>query len=97
MSQSELLKQMAWRNAMGTASMYGHQVIDVELDSPWMTLPAKIEFDYLGGEENLVELVSVKAYGYDITAWVNTDYMLDLVQEYIDEADYHYSDHGDEE
>ena len=48
-----------------------------------------------GDEENLVEIVSVKSHGVDITSWVNMDYMYDLVRDYIAEADYHWSDHGD--
>ena len=31
----------------------------------------------------------------DISSWVNMDYMFDLVRDYIAEADYHWSDHGD--
>ena len=29
---------------MGTASMYGNQVMDVELDCEWMTTDVQIEF-----------------------------------------------------
>jgi hypothetical protein len=80
---------------MGTASMYGNQVMEAELDCPWMTTDVLIEFVHHGDEENLVEIVSVKSRGVDITSWVNTDYILDLVDEYIAEADYHWTDHGD--
>ena len=80
---------------MGTASMYGNQVMEAELDCPWMTIEVLIEFILHGDEENLVEIVSVKSRGVDITSWVNTDYILDLVDEYIAEADYHWTDHGD--
>ena len=80
---------------MGTASMYGNQVMEAELDCPWMTTDVQIEFLNHGDEENLVEIVSVKSRGVDITSWVNTDYILDLVDEYIAEADYHWTDHGD--
>ena len=80
---------------MGTASMYGKQVMEAELDSDWMTTDVLIEFINHGDEENLVEIVSVKSHGVDITTWVNMDYMFDLVRDYIDEADYHWTDHGD--
>jgi hypothetical protein len=60
-----------------------------------MTTDVLIEFVHHGDEENLVEIVSVKSRGVDITSWVNTDYILDLVDEYIAEADYHWTDHGD--
>ena len=58
---------------MGTASMYGNQVMDVELDCDWMTLDATIEYIVYGDEEDLVELVSVKSRGVDITNWVNSN------------------------
>jgi len=60
-----------------------------------MTTDVLIEFINHGDEENLVEIVSVKSHGVDITSWVNIDYMFDLVRDYIAEADYHWSDHGD--
>jgi hypothetical protein len=81
---------------MGTASMYGNQVMEAELDCDWMTADVSIEFIQHGDEENLLEIVSVKAYGVDITSWVNMDYMFDLVRDYIAEADYHWTDHGDQ-
>lgn len=81
---------------MGTASMYGHQEFDVQLDSPWMTLDAKVTYINHGDEENLVELVSVEAYGIDITSWINSDYIYDLIADEISNADYHWTDHGDQ-
>lgn len=81
---------------MGTASMYGNQVMEAELDCDWMTVDVSVEFIQHGDEENLLEIVSVKAYGVDITTWINMDYMFDLVRDYIAEADYHWSDHGDQ-
>lgn len=81
---------------MGTASMYGHQEFDVQLDSPWMTLDAKVTYINHGDEENLVELVSVEAYGIDITNWINSDYIYDLIADEISNADYHWTDHGDQ-
>lgn len=80
---------------MGTASMYGNQVMEAELDADWITADVLIEFINHGDEENLVEIVSVKSHGVDITTWVNMDYMFDLVRDYIAEADYHWTDHGD--
>jgi len=74
--------------------MYGNQVMEAELDCDWMTTDVSIEFVNHGDEENLVEIVSVKSHGVDITTWVNMDYMFDLVRDYIAEADYHWSDHG---
>lgn len=77
---------------MGTASMYGNHILDAELDCPWMTLDVKIE--YLIIEEG-VEILSVQAYGVEISNWLNMDYIFDLVGEEISNADYHHSDHGD--
>jgi hypothetical protein len=82
---------------MGTASMYGNQVMDVELDCEWMSIYATIEYTIYSAdnEEDLVELVSVKSRGVDITNWINTSYIFDLISDEISNADYHHSDHGD--
>ena len=79
---------------MGTASMYGNQVMDVELDCEWMSIYATIEYIMYGDEEELVELVSVKTRGVDITSWVNSSYIFDLISDEISNADYHHSDYG---
>lgn len=81
---------------MGTASMYGNQVMDVELDCEWMTIDAQVEFIYHGDEEDLIEIVSVKSRGVNITDWVNHNYIFDLLVDYVGEADYHWTDHGDQ-
>jgi len=81
---------------MGTASMYGYQVMDAELDCEWMSIYATIEYLMYGDEEELVELVSVKTRGVDITSWVNSSYIFDLISDEISNADYHHSDHGDD-
>ncbi len=70
---------------MGTASMFGHQEFDVELDCPWMTLYATGQYINHGDEENLVEIVSVKANGMDITNWLNIDYIYDLIHDDMEE------------
>jgi hypothetical protein len=76
--------------------MYGNQVMDVELDCEWMSIYATIEYLMYGDEEELVELVSVKTRGVDITSWVNSNYIYDLIADEINNADYHHSDHGDD-
>jgi hypothetical protein len=37
----------------------------------------------------------VEAYGIDITNWINSDYIYDLIADDMSNADYHWSDHGD--
>ncbi len=81
---------------MSTASMYGYQVMDAELDCEWMSIYATIEYLIHGDEENLVEIISVKTRGVDITSWVNSSYIFDLISDEISNADYHHSDHGDD-
>ena len=80
---------------MGTASMYGNQVMDVELDGEWMSIYATIEYCVYGDEEDLVEIISVKCRGVDITEWVNSSYIHDLIADDISNADYHVYDHGE--
>ena len=49
-----------------------------------------------GDDEELVELVSVNTRGVDITSWVNSSYIFDLISDEISNADCHHSDHGDD-
>ena len=82
---------------MGTASMYGNQVMDVELDCEWMSIYATIEYTIYSAdnEEDLVEIISVKCRGVDITEWVNSSYIYDLIADDMSNADYHVYDHGE--
>ena len=81
---------------MGTASMFGTHTFDVEVDSDWMTADLYVTFSN-HSDEGLIELESVVMMqtGQDITNQVNQDYFFDLIEEYLSNADYHYSDHGD--
>ena len=80
---------------MGTASMFGKHTFDVELDCPWMTTDVWVTFSN-DSDEGLVTLDSVvtMATGQDITNLVNQDYLFDLISEFVGNADYHPSDHG---
>ncbi len=79
---------------MGTASMFGTHTFDVELDCPWMTADVWVTFKNDG--EGLVTLESVvtRPHQMDITNLVNQDYLFDLIGEFVSNADYHESDHG---
>jgi len=79
---------------MGTASMFGKHTFDVELDCPWMTADVWVTFTNDG--EGLVTLESVvtRPNQQDITNLVNQDYLFDLISEFVSNADYHESDHG---
>lgn len=80
---------------MGTASMIGKHTFEAELDCPWMTLDVWITFSN-DREDGLVTLDSVTRMqtGERITHLVNTDYIFDLIGEFVSNADYHESDHG---
>jgi hypothetical protein len=81
---------------MGTSSMYGTHTFDVELDCPWMSVDVYVTFE---GHSNpwLTELMSVIIIQTkeDITHLVNHDYISDLIYDFVSNADYHESDHGD--
>ena len=79
---------------MGTASMLGKHTFDVELDCPWMKADVWVTFTNDG--EGLVTLESVvtRPHQLDITNLVNQDYLFDLISEFVGNADYHPSDHG---
>lgn len=81
---------------MGTSSMYGTHTFDVELDCPWMSVDVYITFvshsnPWLVELESVVTIVTKD----DITHLVNQDYIFDLINDFVSNADYHHSDHGD--
>ena len=80
--------------------------MEAELDSEWLTpLPVLIYYTVDAGDGDAVpqtvtlEKVTAQIAGaaspLDVTAMVNTDYILDLVDDEIGGADHHWSDHGD--
>lgn len=91
---------------MGISTLYGRtHCMEAELDSEWLTLPVLIYYTVDAGDGDAVpqtvtlEKVTTQIAGaaspLDVTAMVNTDYILDLVDDEIGGADYHWSDHGD--
>ena len=91
---------------MGISTLYGRtHCMEAELDSEWLTLPVLIYYTIDAGDGDAVpqtvtlEKVTAQIAGaaspLDVTAMVNTDYILDLVDDEIGGADYHWSDHGD--
>ena len=82
---------------MGTASMYGRHVFEAELDCDWMTADVLITFNLSNEDMHDVvdtESVVIKETGYNISRFVNWGYIDDLIAEFLHEADYHVSDHG---
>jgi hypothetical protein len=79
---------------MGTASMFGKHTFEAELDCPWMT--ADVWITFTNEDEGLVTLESVVTMQgrKNITDLVNQDYLFDLISEFVGNADYHVSDHG---
>ena len=61
-----------------------HRTFDSELDCPWMTIDVQITY-LLHEEMGLVEVDQIMAHGYDVTAWFNHDYILDLIQDDMEE------------
>ena len=91
---------------MGISTLYGRtHCMEAELDSEWLTLPVLIYYTIDAGDGDAVPqtvtLLKVTAQiagaesPLDVTAMVNTDYILDLVDDEIGGADHHWSDHGD--
>jgi len=82
---------------MGTPSMYGSFVLDVELDCDWATMDVRIFYTNHseGVDLDKVEMVGGLLAGLDVSSYLNTDYIFDLIADEISNADYHYSDHGD--
>ena len=82
---------------MGTASMYGSFVLDVELDCDWATMDVRIFYTNHseGVDLDKVEMVGGLLAGLDVSSYLNSDYIFDLIADEIANADYHWSDHGD--
>ncbi len=91
---------------MGVASLYGCiHVLEAELDCDWMACDVQIHYIINAGdgdaEPQNCELVKVTtriagAEGpVDISSLVNFDYIMDLIDDEVSGADYHWSDHGD--
>ena len=91
---------------MGVASLYDRvHVMDAELDCEWMTCDVQIHYRINSGdgdaEPQTYELVKVTtriagAEGpVNISSLVNFDYIMDLIEDDVSNADYHWSDHGD--
>ena len=82
---------------MGTPSMYGSFVLDVELDCDWATMDVRIFYTNHseGVDLDKVEMVGGLLAGLDVSSYLSTDYIFDLIADEIANADYHWSDHGD--
>ena len=82
---------------MGTPSMYGSFVLDVELDCDWATMDVRIFYTKHseGVDLDKVEMVGGLLAGLDISSYLSTSYIFDLIDDEIANADYHWSDHGD--
>lgn len=61
-----------------------HRTFDTELDCPWMTLDVQITYVFYE-EMGLVEVDQIMADRYDMTAWFNHDYIMDLIQDDMEE------------
>ena len=83
---------------MGISTLYGRtHVLEAELDSEWLTLPVLIYYTIDAGDGDAVpqtvtlEKVTAQIAGaespLDVTAMVNTDYIMDLVADEVSNAD----------
>ena len=83
---------------MGTPSMYGSFVLDVELDCDQATMDVRIFYTKHseGVDLDKVEMVGGLLAGLDISSYLSTGYIFDLIDDEISNADYHWTDHGDQ-
>ncbi len=61
-----------------------YRTFSTELDCPWMTLDVEISYSF-SEVEGLVEIDTAYAYGYEISNWLNQDYIFDLIHDDIEE------------
>ena len=83
---------------MGISTLYGRtHCMEAELDSEWLTLPVLIYYTIDGGDGDAVpqtvtlEKVTAQIAGAEaplnVTAMVNADYILDLIDDEVSNAD----------
>lgn len=83
---------------MGISTLYGRtHCMEAELDSEWLTLPVLIYYTIDAGDGDAVpqtvtlEKVTAQIAGAEaplnVTAMVNTDYILDLIDDEVSNAD----------
>ena len=82
---------------MGTPSIYGSFSFVTELDCDWATMDVRIFYTNHseGVDLDKVEMVGGLLAGLDVSSYLNSDYIFDLIADEIANADYHWSDHGD--
>lgn len=61
-----------------------YRTFSTELDCPWMTIDVEISYSF-SEVEGVVELDTAYAYGYDISNWLNQDYIFDLIHDDMEE------------
>ena len=74
---------------MGTPSMYGSFVLDVELDCDWATMDVRIFYTNHseGVDLDKVEMVGGLLAGLDVSSYLNSDYIFDLIADEMSNAD----------
>lgn len=88
---------------MGISTLYDRtHVFAVELDSDWATIDAEIHYRINAGDgdaepqtfelEKVTTRIAGAAAPVNITPMVNSDYIMDLIEEDASNADYHWAD-----
>ena len=61
-----------------------YRTFSTELDSPWMTLDVEISYGF-SEVEGLVEIDTIYAHGYEVSNWMNEDYIMNLIHDDMEE------------
>ena len=89
---------------MGVASLYDRMhVTHYELQAEWACLPVQIHWRLNAGSEcepHTIELVKVTTTlasigSVNITSDLSEEFIFSVLEEEVDQADYHWTDHGD--
>ena len=82
---------------MGTPSMYGSFCFVTELDCDWATMDVRVFYTNHseGVDLDKIEMVGGNLDGVNVSIYFSSDYIFDLINDEIGNADYHWSDHGD--
>jgi hypothetical protein len=78
------------------AKRYGKHQTETQLDCEWATLDVVIHWTFdCDDYQDIVSIDKITVGDRDLREGWNVSYFEDIIQEEIDNSDYHWTDHGD--
>ena len=75
---------------------YGQHQTETQLDCEWATLDVVINWTFdCDDYQDIVSIEKITVGDRDLREGWNVSYFEDIIQEEIDNSDYHWTDHGE--